>query len=38
MYLAYKAWEDNITTDLKQIGVKMMNWKELAPDTDNAVR
>ena len=28
----YRRWEDNIKMDLKEIGVDVMNWMELAED------
>ena len=27
-------WEDNITMDLKEIGINMRNWVDLAQDRD----
>ena len=27
-------WEDNIRTDLKEIGINMRNWVDLAKDRD----
>ena len=31
----YRRWEDNIKMDLKEIGVDVMNWMELAEDRDH---
>ena len=28
----YRRWENNIKMDLKEIGVDVMNWMELAQD------
>ena len=28
----YRRWEDNIKMDLKEIGVNVMSWMELAVD------
>ena len=30
-----RRWEDNIKMDLKEIGVDVMNWMELAQDRDH---
>ena len=30
----YRRWEDNIKMDLKEIGVDVMNWMELAEDRE----
>ena len=32
----YRRWEDNIKMDLTEIGVDVINWKELAKDTHNS--
>ena len=29
-----RKWEENITTDLKEIGVNTKNWVDLAQDRD----
>ena len=29
-----RRWEDNIKTDLKEIGISMRNWVDLAQDRD----
>ena len=31
----YRRWEDNIKMDLKEIGVDVMNWMQLAQDNDH---
>ena len=31
----YRRWEDNIKMDLKEIGVDVMNWMELAQGRDH---
>ena len=30
----WRRWEDNIRMDLKEIGVNMRNWVDLAQDRD----
>ena len=32
----YRRWEDNIKMNLTEIGVDVMNWKELAKDRHNS--
>ena len=33
--LPCRRWEDNIRTDLKEIGINMRNWVDLAQDRDD---
>ena len=33
-----RRWEDNIKTDLKEVGCGGMNWIDLAEDLDRDVR
>ena len=30
----YRRWEDNIKMDLKEVGVDVMIWMQLAQDSD----
>jgi hypothetical protein len=30
-----RTWDDNITMDLKKVGIEVMNWIELVQDRDN---